>query len=89
MVSSALDECISHYLCGERTLEQKLSSIREDIASKFQKAMDTFQDVSEEDGDQDYLKLFSFICELSFDVYMKMQMIESSLSVDFYLFLHL
>ena len=23
-----------------------------------------------------YLKLFSFICELSFDVYMKMQMIE-------------
>ena len=33
--------------------------------------MDTFQDVSEEDGDQDYLKLFSFICELSFDVYMK------------------
>ena len=38
--------------------------------------MDTFQDVSEEDGDQDYLKLFSFICELSFDVYLKNQMIE-------------
>ena len=53
-----------------------ISSIKTDIASKFQKAMDTFQDVSEEDGDQDYLKLFSFICELSFDVYMKMQMIE-------------
>lgn len=34
MVSSALDECISHYLCGERTLEQKLSSIREDMKSE-------------------------------------------------------
>ena len=56
--------------------ESEMSSIKADIASKFQKAMDTFQDVSEEDGDQDYLKLFSFICELSFDVYMKMQMIE-------------
>ena len=56
--------------------ESEMSSIKTDIASKFQKAMDTFQDVSEEDGDQDYLKLFSFICELSFDVYMKMQMIE-------------
>ena len=54
----------------------KCPLIKTDIASKFQKAMDTFQDVSEEDGDQDYLKLFSFICELSFDVYMKMQMIE-------------
>ena len=59
------------------TLEDgEMSSIKADITSKFQKAMDTFQDVSEEDGDQDYLKLFSFICELSFDVYMKMQMIE-------------
>ncbi|MCQ5039433.1 ATPase, partial [Bacteroides fragilis] len=34
MVSSALDECISNYLCGERTLEQKLSSIREDMKSE-------------------------------------------------------
>ncbi len=29
-----------------------------------------------EEGDRDYLNFFSFICELSFDVYMKMQMIE-------------
>ena len=54
--------------------ESEMSSIKTDIASKFQKAMDTFHDVSEEDGDHDYLKLFSFICELSFDVYMKMPM---------------
>ena len=53
-----------------------MSSIKADISSKFEKAMDTFKDVSVEDSDRDYLQLFSFICELSFDVYMKMQMIE-------------
>ncbi len=59
------------------TLEEgEMSSIKADISSKFEKAMDTFKDVSEEDSDRDYLQLFSFICELSFDVYMKMQMIE-------------
>ena len=59
------------------TLEDgEMSSIKADISSKFEKAMDTFKDVSEEDSDRDYLQLFSFICELSFDVYMKMQMIE-------------
>ena len=59
------------------TLEEgEMSSIKADISSKFEKAMDTFKDVSVEDSDRDYLQLFSFICELSFDVYMKMQMIE-------------
>ena len=28
------------------------------------------------DEDREYLKLFAFICELSFDVYLKTQMIE-------------
>ena len=42
-----------------------MSSIKADITSKFEKAMGTFQDVSDEEGDRDYLKLFSFICELS------------------------
>ena len=59
------------------TLEDgEMSSIKADISSKFEKAMNTFKNVSEEDSDRDYLQLFSFICELSFDVYMKMQMIE-------------
>ena len=59
------------------TLEEgEMSSIKADISSKYEKAMDTFKDVSVEDSDRDYLQLFSFICELSFDVYMKMQMIE-------------
>ena len=59
------------------TLEEgEMSSIKADISSKFEKAMDTFKDVSVEDNDRDYLQLFSFICELSFDVYMKMHMIE-------------
>ena len=29
-----------------------------------------------DDKDREYLKLFAFICELSFDVYLKTQMIE-------------
>lgn len=34
IVSAALRECIDHYLCGERILEQKLNSIREDMKSE-------------------------------------------------------
>ena len=49
--------------------ESEMSSIKTDIASKFQKAMDTFQDVSEEDGYQDYLKLFSFKFEKAMDTF--------------------
>ena len=30
----------------------------------------------EREGEQEYLRLFSFICELSFDVYLKMRLIE-------------
>lgn len=37
-------------------------------------AMGTFQDAPEEN--RAFLKLFSFICFLSFDVYMKKQLIE-------------
>ena len=31
---------------------------------------------SDEDSDRQFLQLFSFICELAFDVYLKKQMIE-------------
>ena len=41
------------------TLEEgEMSSIKADISSKFEKAMDTFKDVSVEDSDRDYLQLF-------------------------------
>ena len=47
-----------------------------DVAHKFSRSRNTFKDVKMEDEDRDYLQLFAFICELSFDVYLKTQMIE-------------
>lgn len=50
------------------------SRLKEDILAKFEAAKQTFTD--EAYPDQEYLQLFSFICELAFDVYLKKQMIE-------------
>lgn len=59
------------------TLEQgEMDNLLADITAKFLRAQSTFEDTPEEDGDKDYLRLFAFICELSFDVYLKTQMIE-------------
>ncbi len=52
----------------------QMENLKADIKKKFQVASDTFQDVPEDE--QEYLRLFAFICELSFDVYLKKQMIE-------------
>lgn len=48
--------------------------LKEDVAAKFEAASDMFQDAEGED--REYLQLFAFICELSFDVYIKKQVIE-------------
>ena len=48
--------------------------LQEDITAKFHSASETFEDAPEEE--REYLRLFSFICELAFDVYLKKQMIE-------------
>ncbi len=53
----------------------QMEKLKEDISDKFQAAQGTFPDL--EGGDKEYLQLFSFICQLSFDVYMKKQMIEA------------
>ena len=52
----------------------QMENLKEDIKEKFQVASSTFQNAGEDD--QEYLRLFAFICELSFDVYLKKQMIE-------------
>lgn len=58
-------------------LEQgEMEKLMADIKSKFDRAQSTFKDTPDEDGDRDYLRLFAFICELSFDVYLKTSMIE-------------
>lgn len=53
--------------------EQK-DVLKADVEEKFQIAQKTFEDAPEED--REFLKIFSFICMLSFDVYVKKLLIE-------------
>ena len=57
------------------SLESKeMEHLREDVKAKYERAGGTFTDDSL--TEEEYLQLFSFICELSFDVYLKKQMVE-------------
>lgn len=52
----------------------QMDRLKEDIQAKFEASSATFQDAEGED--REYLQLFAFISELSFDIYMKKQMVE-------------
>ena len=54
--------------------KEQIESLKKDLLRKYKTAQDTFGDADEED--QANLKRFSFICLLSFDVYVKKQVIE-------------
>lgn len=54
--------------------EQQVERLKQDVMEKYDCAMDTFADAPEES--KEFLKLYSFICLLSFDVYMKKMLIE-------------
>ena len=54
--------------------KEQIESLKKDLLRKYKTAQDTFEDADEED--QENLKRFSFICLLSFDVYVKKMMIE-------------
>lgn len=54
--------------------EKQLQSLKEDVVRKFRTAESTFQNAPKED--MDFLQRFSFICALSFDVYLKKMIIE-------------
>lgn len=57
------------------SLEQdQIQALKKDVEAKYECARGTFCDAPEED--QEFLKLFSFICLLGFDVYMKKLLIE-------------
>lgn len=53
---------------------QETLNIMKDLAKKFNTSMQTFPDASGEDAD--LLRTFSFICMLSYDVYVKKTIIE-------------
>lgn len=57
------------------SLEQEQKErLKEDLTQKFHAAQATFPDAPEED--QEYLRLFAFVCELGFDIYLKKQIME-------------
>ena len=52
----------------------QIESLQRELLERYQTAQATFEDAPKED--QEFLKLFSFICLLSFDVYIKKNIIE-------------
>ena len=52
----------------------QIEALKKDVMDKYECAMETFEEAPQED--KEFLKLFSFICLLSFDVYMKKMLIE-------------
>ncbi len=57
-------------------VEKNIDRIKVDITQKYQHTSKTFEDKGLEEDDLEYLRLFTWICELSFDVYIKKQIIE-------------
>ena len=65
--------------------KEQMKRLKEDLIKKYRAAMKTFPSdgedtqtfrTSDEKESQEYLRLFSFICALGFDVYLKKQMME-------------
>lgn len=54
--------------------KEQVDVLKDDVMKKFQISKDTFKDAPE--NSQEFLQLFSFICMLSFDVYVKKLLIE-------------
>ena len=54
--------------------KEEIDSLKKDVIRKFRKAEGTFEEAPEKW--QEFLKMFSFICLLCFDVYLKKMMIE-------------
>ena len=71
--SVSLEHIYKEIYQGER---ERLSPITKDIISMFKKAENSFSDVTDEQ-ERDYLRTFSFICYLCFDMYLKKEMVEN------------
>ena len=71
--SVSLEHIYKEIYQGER---ERLPLITKDIISMFKKAEGSFENVSNEE-EKEYLQIFSFICYLCFDMYMKKEMVEN------------
>lgn len=54
--------------------ETRLVHLKEDLLDKYEASGKLFENIEGEDGE--YLRLFSFICYLSYDIYVKKMLIE-------------
>ena len=54
--------------------KSQIEAMKEDLRQKYSASENTFSEAPEEE--REFLRLFSFICMLSFDVYLKKQVIE-------------
>lgn len=54
--------------------KSRIDDLKKDVTNSYELAMDSFSDLPPEE--KEYLQLFAFICNLSFDVYVKKQIIE-------------
>lgn len=52
----------------------QIGQLKESISGDYERAMETFTEEAEED--REFLQLFSFICMLSYDIYVRKQIIE-------------
>ena len=58
----------------------QLEVLKNDISQKFEQAQETFKDIKKEAINEDSLerlRLFSFACELGFDIYLKQLLLEN------------
>lgn len=53
---------------------EEIEALKKDVEEKFEKAQNTFGQAEEED--KEFLRIFAFICLLSYDVYVKKMIIE-------------
>ena len=56
--------------------KDSLKKIRTDVTNMFKQSQNTFDSQTSDNEELEDLQLFSFICMLSFDVYVKKQIIE-------------
>ncbi|HEY9575015.1 MAG TPA: DUF1836 domain-containing protein [Lachnospiraceae bacterium] len=54
--------------------KDQIEKLKESLLEEYQHSQKTFEDVNEED--RELLNIFSFICTLSFDIYVKKQIVE-------------
>lgn len=86
-IQTLLSPITEHYFHGEEDLHLadiynevfgmeagQIEYLKKDLLKRYHVAQDTFQEAPEES--REFLKLFSFICLLSFDVYVKKMLIE-------------